>query len=100
MKKNPIENLKPKDLVKCIRGHNDERILEQGKIYEIAVVVKKGLDYAGYPTAGFILSHTPLLRHDIQLTRACPFPYIWDFNRFEIYDRFEIIDNKYIIPFH
>jgi len=71
--------------VKCIRGFGDNKykqgildkaLLELGKIYEVALIIKKGKKPNGEWDSGYII-----------INKKCPFPYIWDNNRFEIIER-------------
>ena len=67
--------------VKCIRGFStnpqtllEKDILEFGKIYEVALIIEKGNKAPdGEWDSGYVLNNS-----------TCPFPYIWDKNRFRI----------------
>ena len=65
--------------VKCIKGYPDERVLKEGKIYKVALVVEKARipePYCAVWESGYVL-----------LNSTCRFPYIWSKKRFEIVEK-------------
>lgn len=63
---------KPRDKVRCVRGHADSRVLETGKVYTVAVVVSSGIDYYGHCEGVIVWDKD-----------APVYPYVWDLDRFE-----------------
>ena len=65
--------------VKCIKGFGcqgviDKDLLKTGKIYEVALIIEKGKRGPdGDWESGYVL-----------INPTCPYPYIWDKNRFQI----------------
>lgn len=63
--------------VKCIRGYPDELVLKKGKIYEVALIIKKARwAERNIWESGYVL-----------INPTCSFPYIWDESRFKIIKR-------------
>jgi hypothetical protein len=64
--------------VTCIRGYHP--CLEEGRTYEVAVIVRNGVDYRG-ECSGYVLHP-----HTDSNGDRWEYPYVWNTDRFEVTD--------------
>lgn len=66
-------------IVKCVRDESSSQMLEDGRLYEVAVHITAGKDYKDRPVSnGYILK--PFVSAKTQ--KEVNFPHVWDADRF------------------
>lgn len=59
--------------LRCIKGHTNSKILTEGKVYTVGVLIVDGVDHTG-KCEGVLVWHGDIYNMS---------PYVWDLSRFE-----------------